>query len=101
TGNLLKGSTVMGCSSLSTSAEQAMRARPLIRMAQDPHTSSRQFESYAIGVVALPSRVTGLSAISIMAEITFIPGFQVNSNSSQRGWVFGFSCLLIFKTTVF
>ena len=36
-------------------------------------------------MVVLPSRVTGLAAISIMAEITFIPGFQVSSNSSQRG----------------
>ena len=35
----------MGCSSWSTRAEQAMRVRPLMRMAQEPHTSSRQLES--------------------------------------------------------
>jgi hypothetical protein len=51
-----------------------MRALPLISMAHDPQTSSRQFESYVIGVVGLPSRVTGFSAISISAEITFMFG---------------------------
>jgi hypothetical protein len=44
-GNLLSGSTRMGCSRLSTSAEQAMRALPLMRMAQEPQISSRQLES--------------------------------------------------------
>src|SRR5437867_2804254 len=48
-GNLLKGSTWIGWSSLSTSAEQAMRAFPLMSMAQEPQTSSRQLESYAMG----------------------------------------------------
>jgi hypothetical protein len=54
-----------------------------------------------MGVVVLPSRVTGLAAISIMAEITFIPGFQVSSNSSQRGLDLGFSWRLILRMTVF
>ncbi len=45
TGNFEKGSSRMGCSSLSTSAEHAIRAFPLMSMAHDPHTSSRQFES--------------------------------------------------------
>ena len=45
TGNLENGSRRMGCSSLSTRAEQAMRARPLMSMAQEPQTSSRQLES--------------------------------------------------------
>ena len=44
-GNLDSGSIRIGCSRLSTSAEQAMRALPLIRMAQEPQISSRQFES--------------------------------------------------------
>jgi len=43
-------------------------------MAHDPQTSSRQFESYVIGVVALPSRVTESAAISMSAEITFMFG---------------------------
>src|SRR4051812_21176170 len=53
-----------------------------------------------MGVVALPSRVTGLVAISIMAEITFMPRFQGSSNSSQRELIDGFSCRLIFRSTV-
>ena len=44
-GNLESGSTLMGCSRLSTSEEQAMRALPLMRMAHDPQISSRQLES--------------------------------------------------------
>src|SRR6478752_4188681 len=53
-----------------------------------------------MGVVGLPARVTGLAAISIMAEITFIPGFQASSNSSQRGRASGLSCRLILRTTL-
>ena len=83
TGNLESGSRVTGWSSLSINAEQAMRARPLMRIAQEPHTSSRQFESYVIGRDGFPSRVTGFAAMSIMAEITFMPGFQGRENSSQ------------------
>ena len=45
TGNLENGSIVIGCSRLSTSAEHAMRALPLISMAHEPQTSSRQLES--------------------------------------------------------
>src|SRR6202034_1269773 len=45
TGNLENGSRRIGCSRLSINAEHAMRARPLINMAHEPHTSSRQFES--------------------------------------------------------
>src|SRR5205823_14046700 len=98
-GNFESGSSRIGCSSLSTSAEQAMRALPLISMAQDPQTSSRQFESYAIGVVGLPSRVTGLRAISIIEEITFIPACQGRSNSSQCGFSLGEPCRRILKRT--
>src|SRR3954462_13558794 len=82
-GNFESGPSLRGCSRLSTRAEQAMRARPLISMAQEPQTSSRQLESYVMGVVGLPSRVTGFAAISISNEITFIPFFQGNVNSSQ------------------
>ncbi len=74
TGNLENGSSVTGRSSLSMSAEQAMRALPLISMAHDPHTSSRQFESYVTGVLCLPSLVTGFAAMSISDEVTFMPG---------------------------
>src|SRR5258706_13687187 len=45
TGNFENDSSRIGCSRLSINAEQAMRARPLISMAHDPQTSSRQFES--------------------------------------------------------
>src|SRR5258706_12764677 len=53
-----------------------------------------------MGVVGLPSRVTGLAAMSIMAEITFIPGFHGNSNSSQTACAVGFAWRLIFSKTV-
>src|SRR5579863_8284075 len=99
-GNLENGSSLTGCSRLSISAEQAMRARPLISMAQEPQTSSRQFESYVIGVVALPSRVTGLAAISISEEITFIPGCHASSNSSQYDLEVGVFWRLILMRTV-
>jgi len=45
TGNFDNGSSLIGCSRWSMSAEQAILALPLISMAQEPHTSSRQFES--------------------------------------------------------
>src|SRR5258707_530094 len=35
-----------------------------------------------------------------MAEITFMPGFQVNSNSSQRASASGLAWRLILRTTV-
>src|SRR5579872_543982 len=72
-GNFENGSSFTGCSRLSMRAEHAIRARPLISIAHEPQTSSRQLESYVMGVVCLPSRVTGLAAISIKEEITFIP----------------------------
>src|SRR6266481_2419313 len=53
-----------------------------------------------MGVVGLPSRVTGLAAISIMAEITFMPDFQVSSNSSQCACASGLAWRLILRTTV-
>jgi len=52
-----------------------------------------------MGVVGLPSRVTGLRAISIIEEITFIPGCQLSSNSSQRGLSLGEDCRRILKST--
>src|SRR5271167_2832688 len=69
-------------------------------MAQEPQTSSRQLESYAIGVVGLPSRVTGLAAMSISAEVTFMPGRYDNSNSSQWGFDSGDCRRLILMITV-
>src|SRR5215475_13645145 len=52
-----------------------------------------------MGVVGLRSRVTGLRAISIIEEITFMPGCQASSNSSQRGWSWGEAWRRILKTT--
>src|SRR5579872_4008387 len=100
-GNFENGSSRTGCSSLSISAEHAIRARPLISIAHDPQTSSRQFESYVIGVVFLPSRVTGVAAISMRQEITFMFGLYGSSNSSQRGCSFGLPCRLILIMTDF
>src|ERR1700733_745123 len=98
-GNLENGSSFTGCSRLSIKAEQAMRARPLMSIAQEPQTSSRQFESYVIGVVALPSRVTGLAAISMSEEITFMPGWWASSNSSQYDLEVGVFWRLILRMT--
>ena len=53
-----------------------------------------------MGVVGLPSRVTGLAAISISEEITFMPGLYVSSNSSQCDCVLGLSWRLILMMTV-
>ena len=57
TGNVLIGSSRIGCSSLSISAVHAWRGLPLITIEQAPHTSSRQFDSqhdrrrfFALGV---------------------------------------------------
>src|SRR5438270_6569540 len=54
-----------------------------------------------MGVVGLPCLVTGLAAMSIIAEITFIPGFHASSNSSQTGSASGLACRRIFICTVF
>src|SRR5580692_12324369 len=53
-----------------------------------------------MGVVGLPSRVTGLAAISIREEITFMPGCQASSNSSQYDLEVGVFWRLIFMMTV-
>src|SRR6266705_6493018 len=66
-----------------------MRALPLISMAQEPQISSRQFESYEIGVVLVPSRVTGFSAMSRRQMMTFMEGRHCRENSSQRAGSFG------------
>src|SRR5258708_16430282 len=91
-GNFDIGSMRMGCSSLSTSAEHAMRALPLMSIAQEPQISSRQFESYEIGVVFFPSRVTGFSAMSRRQIITFMEGRHLRENSSHRAGSFGPAC---------
>src|SRR5258708_5116959 len=53
-----------------------------------------------MGVVGLPSRVTGLAAISISDEMTFMPGCQASSNSSQYGLEVGVFWRLILMRTV-
>src|SRR5580700_2386154 len=95
TGNLENGSSRRGSARWSISAEQARRALPLISMAHEPQTSSRQFESYVIGVVAFPSRVAGSAAISISAEITFMFGRWGSENSSQYDLEVGVAWRLI------
>src|ERR1035441_2222265 len=100
-GNLLSGSTRMGCSRLSTRAEQAMRALPLMRIAQEPQISSRQFESYVIGVVLWPPGVTGLAVTFIIGEMTFMPGRHSISKLSQMAGASGLPWRLISKDTVF
>src|SRR5713101_4214210 len=52
-----------------------------------------------MGVVALPSRVTGLAAISISEEITFMPGCHASSNSSQYDLEVGVFWRLILRRT--
>src|SRR5258707_8177426 len=52
-----------------------------------------------MGVVGLPSRVTGLEAISIREEITFMPGCQASSNSSQYDVEVGVFWRLILRMT--
>src|SRR5687767_15791704 len=74
TGNLLIGSSVIGCSSLSTRAEQLCRVLPLISIVHAPQTSSRQALSHTGEVVGVPSAVTGWAAIHWRTEITFICG---------------------------
>ena len=82
--NLRIGSRVIGWSSLSTSAEQAIRTLPLMFIVQLPQTSSRQFESQITGVVGWPWAFTGLRWISIRHEMTFAPLRQGTRNSSKR-----------------
>src|SRR5438067_3177243 len=53
-----------------------------------------------MGVVGLPCRVTGLAAISISEEITFICFFQGRENSSQYGEDRGLNCRLTRIRTV-
>src|ERR1700719_2391724 len=100
-GNLENGSSFTGCSRLSISAEQAMRAFPLISMAQEPQTSSRQLESKETGVVFLPSRVTGFSAMSRKQMMMFNDGRHGSANSSQRAASFGLAWRLMRRTTCF
>src|SRR6202034_185196 len=52
-----------------------------------------------MGVVGVPSRVTGLAAISISEEITFIPGCHASSNSSHRDSAAGLAWRLILMMT--
>src|ERR1700683_2554482 len=52
-----------------------------------------------MGVVFLPSLVTGFSAMSRRQMMTFIDGRQGSANSSQRAACFGLDCRLIRRTT--
>ncbi len=53
-----------------------------------------------MGVVGLPSAVTGLAAISIMEEMTFMPGRHGSSKRSQTAGASGLAWRLISKVTV-
>src|SRR5882672_6982370 len=83
-GNFFIGCKLIGCASLSISAEQACRTLPLITIVQEPQTSSRQAASQAGGVVVFPSAVTGLRWICISTEMTLALGRRSTWNSSQR-----------------
>src|SRR5205807_8362089 len=78
-----------------------MRALPLMSIAQEPQISSRQFESYVMGVVFFPSRVTGFSAMSRRQMMTFIEGRQFRENSSQRAGSLGPACRFTFTMAFF
>src|SRR5690242_15219017 len=54
-----------------------------------------------MGVVFLPSRVTGFSAMSRRQMMTFIEGRQFSANSSQRDGSFGPACRFILTMTFF
>src|SRR5215469_1857669 len=54
-----------------------------------------------MGVVGLPSAVTGFAAISIIAEMTFMPGRHSSSNRSHTAGDSGLAWRLISKLTVF
>src|SRR5580692_11267441 len=53
-----------------------------------------------MGVVSIPSAVTGLVAISIMAEMTFMPGRHGSSNLSHIEGASGLAWRLISSVTV-
>src|SRR4029077_7085797 len=78
-----------------------MRALPLISMAQEPQTSSRQLESKETGVVFLPSRVTGFSAMSRKQIMMFSDARHDSANSSQRAFSFGLAWRLMRRITCF
>src|ERR1041384_7652217 len=99
-GNLDIGSSLIGCSRLSTRAEHDCRARPLMTIVQMPQTCSRQFMSHEGGVVCLPCLVTGFSRISIKHEMTLRFGRYGISNSSQRCGASGLSRRLMWISTV-
>jgi hypothetical protein len=54
-----------------------------------------------MGVVGRPSAVTGLAAISIMEEMTFMPGRQGSSKRSHVAGASGLAWRRISKVTVF
>ena len=53
-----------------------------------------------MGVVGRPSAVTGLAAISIMAETTFMPEYHASSKRSQTAGASGLAWRLISNCTV-
>jgi hypothetical protein len=53
-----------------------------------------------MGVVSRPSAVTGLAAISIMAEMTFMPGRHSSSKLSHTAGASGLAWRLISNATV-
>src|ERR1035437_10098972 len=99
TGKCDKGSRRTVSPGVRNRRKHAIADFPLISMAQEPHTSSRQLDSYTIGDVAVPERVIGVAAISIKVEMTFIPERQRTSKSSQYGCESGVACRLILICT--
>src|SRR5688572_13046249 len=98
-GYFVIGSSVIGCSSLSTRAEQLWRVLPLMSIVQAPHTSSRHPLSHTGGVVWRPSLVTGWAAIHWRQAMMFRLGRWGTPNSSHRSGLPGPSCRRMRMTT--
>src|SRR6185436_18728792 len=100
-GNFDIGSSLIGCSRLSTSAEHDWRARPLMIIVQMPQTCSRQFMCQTGGVVFSPALFTGFFWISIKHEMTLRFGRYGISNCSQYCGESGLARRRMWISTVF
>src|SRR5215208_2410285 len=100
-GNFDIGSSLIGWSRLSMSAEHDCRARPLMIIVQMPHTCSRQFICQTGGVVRSPALLTGFIWISIRHEMMLRFGRYGISNCSQYCGESGLARRRIWISTVF
>src|SRR5215217_2395881 len=100
-GNFDIGSSLIGWSRLSMSAEHDCRARPLMIIVQMPHTCSRQFICQTGGVVRSPALLTGFFWISIRQEMMLRFGRYGISNCSQYCGESGLARRRMWISTVF